>query len=461
MKRSELIFAALLVPLDFLAVLMAGIVTYQIRFNKLTTILPVVNELPWSPYLTALLIVAVGWVMLLGLAGSFPVRHRRLSSELGRIFLGSCTAVLFIIVVIFFRREFFASRFMIVAGWLIAIIFLWITHALVRGVQRLAMRSGFGARRLVVIGHDHSTKEILETIRRQPSLGYRLIHQLPDLSLESITNLDQYLGQRQVDEILLADTSIPKSLIVPVIDRCNEYNVTFKYAADVFDTQAANVHMDDFAGIPILEVQRTMLQGWGRILKRVVDLIGAVVGLVIFLIPGLIIGLIIKLDSAGPIFVRLERVGQGQKKFRLWKFRSMIRDAHVLKSQLQNLNERHDGPLFKIANDPRITRIGKFLRKSSLDEIPQLMNVITGEISLVGPRPHEPEEVAKYDKHHKKVLAIKPGVTGLAQVSGRSNLTFEDEVRLDTYYIEHWSLGLDMNILLRTPGVVLTGKSAV
>jgi lipopolysaccharide/colanic/teichoic acid biosynthesis glycosyltransferase len=174
----------------------------------------------------------------------------------------------------------------------------------------------------------------------------------------------------------------------------------------------------------------------------------------------LILSLIIKIDSAGPVFAQLERIGEGGEKFVLFKFRSMIRDAHQLKKNLIALNERNDGPLFKIKNDPRITRFGRFLRKTSLDELPQLFNVIKGEMSLVGPRPHEPEEVAKYQKHHRKVLTIKPGITGLAQISGRSDLNFEEEVKLDTYYIENWSLKLDIQIIIKTPFIVLTTKSA-
>ena len=139
----------------------------------------------------------------------------------------------------------------------------------------------------------------------------------------------------------------------------------------------------------------------------------------------------------------------------------MIRDALAMRDQLSAQNERLDGPLFKISNDPRITRVGRWIRKTSIDEIPQLINVLRGDMSLVGPRPHLPEEVARYEKHHKKLLTIRPGMTGMAQVSGRSDLTFEDEVRLDTYYIEHWSLGLDLQVLLRTPLAVLSTRSAV
>jgi exopolysaccharide biosynthesis polyprenyl glycosylphosphotransferase len=263
-----------------------------------------------------------------------------------------------------------------------------------------------------------------------------------------------------VDEVWQTDPTLPKQQSLAVLEACTESSIGFQYAADLFATETGHVTISDIAGIPMIEIRRTTLDGWGRILKRALDLVGASLIFLLMLIPGLLVALAIKLDSAGPIFIRLERVGQGQRRFYLWKFRSMIKDAHAMKAQLMAQNERGDGPLFKMERDPRITRVGRFIRKTSLDEFPQLFNVFAGSMSLVGPRPHEPEEVARYDKHHKKLLTIKPGMTGMAQVSGRSNLSFEEEVRLDTFYIEHWSLGLDFQILLRTPLAVINTKTA-
>lgn len=183
----------------------------------------------------------------------------------------------------------------------------------------------------------------------------------------------------------------------------------------------------------------------------------------IFLLPFFtpfffLIALLIKWETKGPVFVRLTRIGQG-KEFGLIKFRSMIDKAAELKSHLTSLNEREDGPLFKVRDDPRITRVGRFIRSKRVDELPQIFNVLRGEMSLVGPRPHEPEEIGRYERHHKKVLAIKPGVTGIAQISGAEKLPFEEEVKLDRYYIEHWSIKKDIIILLKTLGILLFGKT--
>jgi len=174
----------------------------------------------------------------------------------------------------------------------------------------------------------------------------------------------------------------------------------------------------------------------------------------------ILIGLVIKYDSKGPVLVKLKRVSQ-KKEFWMYKFRSMIANAESMKQDLSHLNERDDGPLFKLRNDPRVTRFGTFLRKYRIDEFPQLINVLFGDMSLVGPRPHQPDEIAKYARHHKRVLAIKSGMTGLAQVSGSSDLSFDEEVALDSLYIERWSLWFDVKILFMTIAKLIFDKSAV
>lgn len=460
MKRLDLVFAALLVPLDYLALVVAGWTAYALRFHQIAGLFPVIYTIPFASYIRIVLVVAAGWIGVLALSGVYALRQRRLSSELGKIFLGASTGVLLVILLIFFQREFFSSRFIILASWIMAVVFLWVIHSIVRGVQRLLLSRGVGQRQTVVIGRDTTTAELLNAFRTHPSIGVMVTKQWPDVNPDMLNELSALMVQGQVDEVLVADPNIAKAQTLQLLDRCTEHNIIFKYAADVFETQAGRIDIQDIAGVPLVEIKRTPLDGWGRIFKRTADLAGSAVGLVLFFIPGVIVAILIKLDSAGPVFIRLDRVGQSQRRFKLWKFRSMIRDAHAMKPLLMAQNERGDGPLFKIHHDPRITRMGRFIRKTSIDELPQLINVLVGEMSLVGPRPHEPEEVARYDRHHKKLLAIKPGMTGMAQVSGRSNLTWEDEVRLDTYYIEHWSMSLDLQILLRTPLAVLNTKTA-
>jgi exopolysaccharide biosynthesis polyprenyl glycosylphosphotransferase len=287
-----------------------------------------------------------------------------------------------------------------------------------------------------------------------------VIHRFPDFTDDKAKLLKELTAKERVDEVLLADPDLPKDQRYQLIDTANELHLDFKYAADIMGLARINTETVTLSGIPIVEVKKTSLEGWGRISKRIFDLLISVLLLIITSPLFLIISVLIKLESSGPVLYVNQRIGGKGRQFGLLKFRSMVKDAEAMKERLLAQNERGEGPLFKLKNDPRITRMGKFIRRWSIDELPQLINVLKGELSLVGPRPHEPHEVAKYQKHHKRLLDIKPGLTGLAQVSGRSDLPFEDEVKLDVYYIENWSLWLDLKILLQTPRAVLSARSA-
>lgn len=460
MKKSELAFSAALVPLDYAALVAAGLTAYEIRFQAFSDLRPVVEVLSHQTYLNIILVVAAVWVGIFAMSGLYAIRAmRRVTDEISSIFLACSTGVLLVIVTIFFQREFFASRFVVLAGWVLAILFVIIERIIVRAVQHAALSRGVGVHNLVIIGQNQTAADIMGYLNTHPSMGYRIIERTD--AVDSLL-FDKLVGRMQtvrIDEVILVNPGSSKEDTLKVVDFCNEHHLIFKYAADLFETQASNIDIQTLAGIPIIEIKRTRLDGWGKILKRAVDIAGSTLLLIILSPFLLIVGLIIKLDSAGPVIKSLERVGENGVHFKLFKFRSMVRNAESLKEQLMDKNER-DGPLFKMKNDPRITRVGKFLRRTSIDELPQLINVLKGEMSLVGPRPHEPAEVLRYEKHHRKLLSIKPGITGMAQTSGRSDLTFEDEVRLDTYYIENWSPRLDFQILSKTPWVVLTMRSA-
>ncbi len=204
-----------------------------------------------------------------------------------------------------------------------------------------------------------------------------------------------------------------------------------------------------------------MSQGWiDKICKKILDICGAIFGLVFFSPLYLPIVLAIKLESKGPIIEKLERVSGGRKIY-VYKFRSMIEGAHNRKKDLMHLNERNDGPFFKIKNDPRLTRVGKIIRKFRFDEIPQLANVLKGDLSLVGPRPHEPAEVEKYPLEYKILTETKAGVTGLSQVSGASSLPFLKELEIDKNYLEQWSIWLDLKIIFKTLAILFTDANAV
>lgn len=463
MKRSELIFSAILVPVDFCMAFLAGLFAYYLRFIPFFTgIRPVAYEIVFRDYLKLIFVVPLIFVIIFALAGLYTIRNtRRWIDEMSTIFIACTASVAIVIAIIFFQRELFSSRFIVLSGWVLAILLVMIGRLVVRVIQHTLLRKGIGVHTVIVIGADKTTDDIVKQIYKFPSLGYRIVERYSNFSSEVRGALQEKVKVAHFDELIQADTALPKEDVLAIKDFCSDNHITFKYATDLFEVQPTHIEINTIADIPIIEVKRTKLDGWGKILKRVTDAVVSFLSLIILSPFLLLIALLIKIDSAGPVLVRLDRVGERGEKFVLYKFRSMVKNAHALKKELMDLNERKDGPLFKIKNDPRITRTGRFLRKLSIDELPQLINVLKGQMSLVGPRPHEPEEVAHYERWHRKLLAIKPGITGLAQISGRSDLKFGDEAKLDIYYIENWSPKMDLQIVFKTPWVVLCGRSAI
>ncbi len=461
MKRAELLFSAILVPVDYLMIILAGLAAYRLRFWEIASLRPVVYELPFREYFSIVVGVGIVWLAVFAFSGLYAIRStKRFLDELVKIFLACSTGILLIIVLIFFQRELFSSRFIILAGWLLAVVFVSIGRLIVRNIQHSAFRKGYGVRNIIVVGSGDTGSFLMEHFKADPKAGYRIIDSVETINDESLQKIDSEIAQSKIDEIVLSDPSVDRTDRLRLLDLCIKHNTAFKYAADMLDAKISNVRYETIAGQPIIEIKRTPLDGWGRILKRIGDTVLAALFLVVFSPLFLIVAIIIKIDSPGSVFVRLERVGESNKHFSLYKFRSMVQNAQAMKKDLMKYNERQDGPLFKIKDDPRVTKFGKFIRRTSIDELPQFINVIRGEMSIVGPRPHEPEEVSRYQKEHHKLLAIKPGITGMAQISGRSDLSFEEEARLDIYYVENWSPLLDLKIMLRTPLVVLSTKSA-
>jgi len=471
MKRLELLFTFIQLPVDYLMLILAGVTAYGLRFTKLvTSIRPILFDLPWSRYWPTLLAVALGWIFIFAFSGLYNTNpNRKFASVLTRIVMACSTSFAAITIYVFFTLQKFDSRFLVLAGWLLAMLYVFLGRLLMRGVRSLLYRAGIGLRTIVVIGQESVAKIITDTLRTKPYLGYRVVG-----NFKRFTDfLEDTARKKSPDEIIFTDPKADEEGALKAIDFANQHHVVFKYSADLFDTISTNMAVSTVAGIPIIELRRTRLTGWNRIVKRLVDIIGSLILLALFSPLFLIISIIILLETGLPIIYRNERVGQFGKKFFTLKFRSMhqkhstgeqfgasgekaLREEEML---IETSNSK-SGPVYKIKNDPRVTAAGSFLRRWSLDELPQFWNVLKGQMSLVGPRPHQPREVSNYEKRHSVLFAIKPGLTGLAQISGRSDLTFEEEARLDTFYIENWNLFLDFIILIKTPFVVLWRKGA-
>ncbi len=461
MKRSELIFSILLVPLDYAMLLAAGIATYLARTQIISGFRPVLFafKLPFERYFIFTLLVSAIFVMAYAISGLYVVRTtRRFMEEFSTIVLASSAGLMVVIIYIFLKAQLFDSRFLVIGAWVLAIIFVSLGRFAMRRVQRyLAVRYALGVHRVMIIGDDELTRTLVDQMQRDPGAGYRIVKQLAH---PEISEVRLAVGNPGVDEVILANPNYPAEKVIELVEFCNEMRLGFRFVPNMYQTLTKNFSLDTYTGVPFVELKRTPLEGWGRVFKRSVDVFGACFGLVLLAPFFGVIAFVIKWTSEGPVFYKSLRISQG-RKFYLLKFRSMIKNADMLKAELLQYNERQGSPLFKMKDDPRITRFGRFLRKYRLDEFPQLWNVLQGEISLVGPRPHEPQEIEKYQKHHRRVLAIKAGVTGLAQINGSSDLPFEEEVSLDTLYIETWSFWQDVKILIMTMLKLVRDRSAV
>jgi exopolysaccharide biosynthesis polyprenyl glycosylphosphotransferase len=263
-----------------------------------------------------------------------------------------------------------------------------------------------------------------------------------------------------VDDVIITLPWDCRDKIVELVDACEENDVRVRIVPDLFQLSLKDVDLESLNGIPLIGVRDASIVGWQYTLKRGLDLLLASSILVLFLPLLVVLALAVKLTSEGPILFRQKRLGRDGRPFILYKFRSMVVGAPDEHQVLQQQSNDATGPIFKMKADPRVTSAGRFLRRTSLDELPQLWNVLRGEMSLVGPRPPMPSEVLEYKDWHTRRLDVSPGMTGLWQVSGRSDLPFDEMVMLDLFYAENWSLGLDVRILLRTVPTVLMGRGA-
>jgi exopolysaccharide biosynthesis polyprenyl glycosylphosphotransferase len=350
---------------------------------------------------------------------------------------------------------------------------------LLTGLARLAKgvlegrlrRRGIGVERVLIVGGGEVGRTVIRTIVARPELGYHIVGLVDDnpdkghtdigrvKGLGGLDRLPAVVDHESVDQVVITLPWMYHRKIMGIVHECERKRIQARIVPDLFQMSLSSVDVDDLGGIPLIGVRKTTIGRWQLALKRVMDVTLATICGILTLPLVAVIALAIKLDSPGPAVFRQLRVGKRGKQFWCYKFRSMYAGAEEEWEHLAAYNER-DGAAFKIKDDPRRTRVGRWLRRSSFDELPQLYNVLRGDMSLVGPRPPLPEEVLQYEAWQTRRLEVAPGITGLWQVSGRSNLTFDEQCLLDIYYIENWSPFLDIKILLRTAPIVFTGDGA-
>jgi len=394
-----------------------------------------------------------------------------LTNEIIRVFNGTVTAIALVIIVVFLSTPSYYSRLIFVYAGVLTLVTIGISRIIEHGVLVRRYRQGLGVERLLVVGAGEIGRSVIRAVVARPELGYQVVGIVDDDPNKSKTDIGRFpaLGttahlsdliySQRIDEVIIALPWLSHRKIEEVSQICEQCRVRARIVPDLLQLTLSHVVVESLDGIPMLGMSEPALVSWQIAAKRAMDVLVSALGLIV-LSPLLgLTALAIRLDSAGPVVFRQTRVGRGGRHFVCFKFRSMFVDAEARLARLKGQNEA-SGPVFKMRQDPRVTGVGRFIRRTSIDELPQLWNVLRGEMSLVGPRPAIPSEVAEYEPWHMRRLEVWPGMTGLWQVSGRSNVTFDEMVLLDVYYIENWSALLDVRILLKTIPTVVLGDGA-
>ncbi len=472
MKRSEIILMIAQVPVDFVLLLLAAATAYSVRFTDWALALkPVLFTFSLQEFLSVAYPVAILWLIVFAFFGLYSTdQNRKLGRDLARVLFACSVGLAGVAVYVMFAQQLFDSRFLTLASWGFAVVYVSLGRILMRGLKSLLYRVNIGKRHVVIIGQTAQRKGIEGTFQARPELGYSVVKSFEYISDSVFTTLDKM----SFDEVIVLSPKAREKETLQLIAYCNRRHKTFKYSADMFATYGANMAVYPVAGLPMIELKRTKLEGWWRVVKRVFDLVFSA-SLIVLLSPVMLLSALIVLFETGrPVIYKNLRVGIRGKEFFTLKFRSMYKEdstgpqfgedgkkAEAREKNLIKKQSKKKGPIYKITDDPRVTHFGKFIRRWSIDELPQLFNVIRGEMSLVGPRPHQPREVDKYKDTYPIVFTLKPGITGLAQISGRSDLAFEEEMKLDILYTERWSIFLDLIVLLKTPFILFRKRKAL
>ncbi len=422
--------------------------------------------------------IVIGLLVIFALRGLYGIRLTGTWFRQTWTIISSTTiGTAFLITYYFIFQPPSSSRLLVPFVWLTTILVLCLGRMLTSGVMGLLYRLGLGETRILVVGSGRLGKMIMQHLAANPTLGYSIVGFLHDMNKEpddmnkepgdfgrfkmlgTLDDLDLVIRSMQVDEVIIALPSNMHKYAIRSVRMCERLGASFKLIPDLYELSLSRIDMEAVEGIPLIGIKQVSLNTVQRLITRIVDISVSALILLLGSPLWLCIALIIKMTSEGSIIYQQRRVGINGQLFAMYKFRSMYKDADKVLAALMAQNEAK-GPLFKMKDDPRCTPIGRFLRRTSLDEIPQFLNIIAGDMSLVGPRPPLPQEVAQYEEWQKGRLAIKPGLTGLWQVRGRSDISFDEGVLMDLYYIENWSLRLYFQILLRTIPAVLFSRGA-
>ncbi|MFH1258572.1 MAG: sugar transferase [Elusimicrobiota bacterium] len=454
-KFSAYLFICLSVVSDAFFIGAAFVCAYWIRFHWpfFINIMPITKGIPpFALYEKILPAYVFLWLVVLTYAGFYRLKFLAVFDQFLLTIKGVSLSAFFVLALTFFYRDFTYSRLVIVISWVLSLLFIYLSRELLKIIYQFYLDRWCEPNRILIIGEGKVARNLQNKLDRQNHCLGRTIETVGENVLKEI------LLEEKIDQVICA-SSVEREKILKYSLVCDECAVAFKFAPDLLEFYLGEIKIDEHFNLPLVSLRSVSLQGANFYFKRVLDVIVATI-VISFFVPFLMLtAILIKLETEGPIFYFQPRVGYRGKKFMFYKFRTMVINADVILKTIRHLSDR-DGPVFKMKKDPRITRTGKFLRRYSLDELPQLINVLRGEMSLVGPRPQVIWETTFYDDVARRRLRVIPGITGLWQVSGRSDLSFEEMIQLDIYYIENWSVALDMKILYDTIAVVFLAKGA-
>lgn len=471
-NSSSLLYSFILLVGDFLALLGAFVLAYILRVKFDDRPLP--QQIPATTYLLLFVVLLIFWLMIFALLGLYQSRvYEKRLSEAGRILAGCFIGILFLIGAEYvLNRPIFPARLVPVYGLGLSFLLVLLFRTIARGTRHTLFNYGIGLNHVLLVGATDITKELVTRFSSKKS-GFKIIGIAGDRRVsypnipdnlqftdfeEAITKLKKTTIHSIVQTELFADQETNSE----VLTYAQENHIAYRFIPGNSELFAGKIEADLFYSIPVIAVHQTALVGWGRIVKRLFDLTAGTILLVLASPIMLIVSLLIKLEDGGAVFLRQTRLTRFDRKFKVFKFRShnkkyngLTPDQAFEKMQRPDLLKQFRDNGNFLANDPRETRIGRLIRKLSIDELPQLFNVLKGDLSLVGPRALIPNDLAQYRRRHT-ILSVKSGITGLAQVSGRNNIPPEQRRALDIYYAQNWSFWLDLTILARTITTILT-----
>jgi len=460
-----------LVAVDIGAVNLAFYLAWFARYRLgLVVDLDPGNYVEHDRYLPLQIALSLVFAFILGLRGLYRLpRAASALDDFSTIFTAAGVSVMVLFAGSTFVRYPAESRLTLIFAWVLITLLVVLGRAVCLWLIGRLHQRGIGVARTLVVGDNTVGRMIMQALAARPHLGYEVAGFLSTVGdtdfgrfhrLGTPDELDRVIHQEHIEQVVIALPSASHEAIMRIVNHCRRDGVQFRLVPDLYEVSLGRLDIDTVNGIPLMGMKDHAILGVNFIMKRVIDVILSLTILILFSWFFVPLALLIWIEDRGgsPLYGQT-RVGREGRPFRMHKFRSMRPGADLELGELLEQNEA-EGPIFKMRDDPRRTRLGALMRRWSIDELPQLWNVVTGEMSLVGPRPATPREVALYEDWQLHRLDTLPGITGLWQVSGRSELGFSEQVLMDIMYIENWSLGLDLRILLRTIPAVLSGKGA-